>query len=569
MPRTITPHTNLESLRKEAKRLRNAIAAGDPKAIARFHIPGHSTAPSLRDVQHALAHEYGFASWAALKQEVDDRVRTHQQRVRLFLEKSVHRYGVDPGSRKWGDYERDGPARGALAARLLAANPEIARENIHTAVVAHDVDAVRAFLAKNTHLASDRHTFDGWTPLQRLAYARLPNDALTKNAISIATLLLDAGADPNATWPGHNSFTALTGVIGAGEFGQSPHPLAEAMARLLIARGADPLNGQALYNTSLAADDTFWLDLLWGESGRLGRTAKWGEPTAGLIGLPLDYLLGNAVARHHPKRTAWLLAHGADARAVNAYSKIPVIKHAAVAGQQEMVDLLVRHGAAAPVLSEEELFVSAAMRGDLSALRNMARAHPEYLRAPDAMIAAIHAERPEVAELLLDLGMSADVAGEQDYRALHYAADSGAVDIARLLIARGAEVDPLETRYGGSPLTHAVYNRRPEIIALLAPLSRNFRGLCFAGALDRVRELLVEEPARANREDRPGEPALFCLPDDEDCAMQLAELLLSCGADPTFRNPLGQTPAEAARRRGMDDVADFLSTTLSNKKSKK
>lgn len=38
----------------------------------------------------------------------------------------------------------------------------------------------------------------------------------------------------------------------------------------------------------------------------------------------------------------------------------------------------------------------------------------------------------------------------------------------------------------------------------------------------------------------------------------MAELLLAFGADPSFRNPLGQTPAEAARRRGLDDVAALL-----------
>jgi ankyrin repeat protein len=97
------------------------------------------------------------------------------------------------------------------------------------------------------------------------------------------------------------------------------------------------------------------------------------------------------------------------------------------------------------------------------------------------------------------------------------------------------------------------------MVALLAPHSRNFRALCFAGAIERVREMLVEDPSRANSEDRPGEPPLFCMPDDEERALELAELLLSCGADPTRRNPLGQTPAQAARRRGLEDVADLLS----------
>jgi hypothetical protein len=71
-------------------------------------------------------------------------------------------------------------------------------------------------------------------------------------------------------------------------------------------------------------------------------------------------------------------------------------------------------------------------------------------------------------------------------------------------------------------------------------------------------ELLAEKPDRANREDRPGEPSLFCLPSDDDRAVLVAELLLSCRADPTLCNPLGQTPADAARRRGLDEAAEIL-----------
>ena len=116
---------------------------------------------------------------------------------------------------------------------------------------------MRTLLRKNPALVHDRHVLDGWTPLLRLAYARLPIEAATANALAIATLLLDAGADPNAAWSdGINGFTVLVGVIGGGESGQAAHPLAEACVRLLIARGADPFAPQALYNTSLGPDST-------------------------------------------------------------------------------------------------------------------------------------------------------------------------------------------------------------------------------------------------------------------------------------------------------------------------
>ena len=126
MPRSLSPASNLDVLRGEAKRWRKAINAGDLEAVSRFRcaVPDQTGIPKLRQVQHALAREYGFSSWAALKQEIEDRARTSEERVRLFLEKSVNRYGTSPFTQKWGGYEKDGPSRGALAARLLARHPD-------------------------------------------------------------------------------------------------------------------------------------------------------------------------------------------------------------------------------------------------------------------------------------------------------------------------------------------------------------------------------------------------------------------------------------------------------------
>jgi uncharacterized protein len=564
MPRSLSPFSSLEVLRGEAKRWLKAIAAGDSAALSRFRrvFPEHSGVPKLREVQQALAREYGVSSWAALKHEIEDRARSFADRVHLLLEKSVNRYSTDPATQKWGDYERDGSERGVIAARLLERHPEIVRDSIHTAVATHDVDAVRTFLRKNPSAVHDRSVFDGWTPLVRLAYARLPIEAVSSNALAIATLLLDAGADPNAGWSdGGNAFTVLVGVIGGGEGEQAAHPLAEAFARLLIARGADPFAPQALYNTSIGPDSTFWLDLLWSESKRRGETHKWTGPSPKELGgekIPnaLGYLLGNAVP-HHIQRTRWLLEHGADARGINFYSREPVIKHAVLAGREDLAELLIRHGANQPQLTEEEGFLAAAVAGNFARMRELALKHPEFLQNHEPMFAVIRLHRTDIAEALLALGMSADVGDDKNFRALHYTTHCAAAEIAQLLIARGAEVDPFELRYGGTPLTHAVYHRS-DMVRLLAPHSRNFRGLCFAGALDRLRQLLAEEPDLANREDRPGEPALFCLPDEEEKAVEISELLLSFGADPTFRNPLGQTPAEVARRRGLDDAAALL-----------
>jgi ankyrin repeat protein len=530
-------------------------------AVQRFRdvYPGDAP-PKLREVQHALSHEFGFASWAILKQEVEDRVRSHAQRVELFLEKGVHRYGTDPRTGKWGAYERDGAARGALAARLLAKHPEIARENIHTAVLAHDIETVREFLTKDPSLANDMHPFDGWRPLARLCYARLPLPAAEANALPIATMLLDAGASAqSAGAEDMKGFTNLTGAIGGGEAGQSAHPQAESMVRLLIMRGADPLDGQAMYDTSLGEDDTFWLDLMWTECEKRGddTAARWHIASPGVIGPPLEYLLGNAVP-NHPRRVAWLLEHGADANTNNFYSKEPVIRHASVAGRQDIVDLLVRHGAQAPQLSEPERFLAAASQGNIEGLKSMAQAHPALLKMHAAMFAAIKSHRLNVAEALLDLGMSPDVGDEKDFRALHQTTHAGAIEIARLLIARGAQIDAIERRYNSTALGHAMYQGRTDMVALLAPLSRDIASLCWSGSMDRLRELLREDPSLANKPGRWGEPPLFCLPDEDEMAVEIVEILLTHGADRMARNKEGLTPQEAALKRGFEDTAAIL-----------
>lgn len=550
----LTPKASLDSLRKQAKRWKRQIDQGDPDAIARF---GAGKTSSLRQVQQALARDYGFKSWADLKQELEDRARSRADILELFLAKGVNRYGSDPRHGRWGGYEPDSPQRGSLAARLLARHPDLAKDSIDAAVLAHDLEAVRSFLERSPSLANQRSDFDGWPPLARLAYARLPLNAGAGDPLAIAGLVLAAGADPRAPLPGALSgFTALAGVIGGGEGAQSSHPEALALARLLVDHGADPLDGQALYNTSLGEDDITWLERLWSWSEEKGETARWREPAPQLIGLPLDYLLGNATPKH-PRRMAWLLAHGANPAARNPYSMQPVIKHAQLGGGGEALDLLVAHGARPVVLSEAEELVAAAIRGERKAVQMRAAANPALLNDPSALFAAAHSNDFAMTGLLLDLGMSPDLAGRHNLRALHLAADAEAVEMARVLIERGAEIDPIETQYNSTPLGHAHFHGREGMIGLLAPLSHDIRGLCFCAALVRLTELLTIEPDLAKAPSRGSAP-LFALPADDAKAMEVAELLLSFGADPAVRDAEGLTPGQAAFRRGLEETAALL-----------
>jgi uncharacterized protein len=288
--------------------------------------------PGLRDVQLALAREFGFRGWTALRQALDDLAlqrRSYAERVDLILRSATWQ----------GDR--------ITAARILARWPEISAANLYTAVSTGNLaEGQRRFAADPTAATRRGGPLDR-EPLLYLAYARLPGGE--SHGLEIARALLDYGADPNARWSDRwlNPFTVLTGVIGKeGEGDQPPHPQATKLAALLIDRGADPYDTQALYNTSITDDDTDWLDFLWAQSERHGRHQAWRTvPKTALIGggVPLsalDYLLGNAASANHLQRAQWLLVVGADPNSLHAYSKRPQREEALIQGYEEMAALL-------------------------------------------------------------------------------------------------------------------------------------------------------------------------------------------------------------------------------------
>jgi hypothetical protein len=78
MPRSISSATSIDNLKKEAKRWLAALRNGDSDARGRFEraYEGGPADPVLRDVQYALAREYGHEGWATLTRAVAARVET-------------------------------------------------------------------------------------------------------------------------------------------------------------------------------------------------------------------------------------------------------------------------------------------------------------------------------------------------------------------------------------------------------------------------------------------------------------------------------------------------------------
>ena len=84
MSRGLPAKPNLEHLKKQAKELLRDFKQSKPDAVGRFRSLAPNTAPAdakLADAQFVVAHDYGFASWAKLKEHVDSFTLTPIQQL--------------------------------------------------------------------------------------------------------------------------------------------------------------------------------------------------------------------------------------------------------------------------------------------------------------------------------------------------------------------------------------------------------------------------------------------------------------------------------------------------------
>src|SRR5258706_7076548 len=151
------------------------------------------------------------------------------------------------------------------AEAILAAHPEVASCDIHTAAILGDDAAVRRFLAQdpaNATATSEPYGGNALVYLGLSKYLRL--DPTRSDAfLRAATALLDAGADPNSGFWTAGKFpefeTALYGAAGVAH--HAP------LTQLLLERGADPNEEETPYHSPETYDNAALQVLV--ESGKL------------------------------------------------------------------------------------------------------------------------------------------------------------------------------------------------------------------------------------------------------------------------------------------------------------
>ena len=141
------------------------------------------------------------------------------------------------------------------AEAILAAYPEVARGNIHTAAILGDDVGVRQFLARDARSATAKGGPHGWDALTHLCfsrYLRLDNTR-SDGFVRAAKALLDAGANANTGWleknhqPEPEWESAIYGAAGIAHHAE--------LTRLLLERGADPNDGETPYHAPETYDN--------------------------------------------------------------------------------------------------------------------------------------------------------------------------------------------------------------------------------------------------------------------------------------------------------------------------
>jgi ankyrin repeat protein len=416
------------------------------------------------------------------------------------------------------------------AEAILAAHPEIASSDIHTAAILGDDAAVRRFLAVDAGNATAKGGPRGWDALTYLCFSKYLRLDRARSAgfVRAATALLDAGASANTGFydeshqpqPGFES--ALYAAAGVAHHAE--------LTRLLLDRGADPNDGEVAYHTP-ETDDNAALKVLV-ESGKLNddslatmllRKADWHDYDG------IKFLLEQGADPNrmsHWKLTALhqalrrdnalenieaLLDHGADPTLENSGDGKSAIVMTVRRGRRDVLDLFERRGIHVELQGIERLLAACA-RNDAAGVRSMAERKPQLVSEVLAEGGKLLAEfagngNTDGVRLLLDLGLDVsalfnegdgywDVA--KDSTALHVAAWRARHPTVKLLVERGARVEVTDGK-GRTPLALAVRacvdsywsdRRSPESVETLLRAGASVSGVAFPSGYAEVDELL-------------------------------------------------------------------------------
>jgi ankyrin repeat protein len=478
--RQLPERPNLDQLKRQAKDLLRDARAKRGDALARFRIlPAFAdntdadlarATLALHDTQSVIAREYGWDSWSALREHVEELTFEFDGALTQFLEAAT-----------------DG--RPDRAERLLTRHPRIARASFHAALLLGDSALVEQQLAAHPALATEHGGPRGWEPLHYVCHTAVGarSEPRESGLVSTARLLIARGADPNLRYPWLHHGVHRPVLWGAVCCVRSL-PLAAA----LLDAGADPSDGVTL-PLAAGAGDVGALDLLlrhgvdvnrpWATDGSapLYAILHWATTGTGARWL-LDYgadpdavFAQNGETPLHVVAANWdaelaeaLVARGARLERRRADGRTPYAV-AELNGNRAVAELLVARGASSD-LSAVDRLVAACSRGDATVAIAMLDGHPglRHQIAPEhysALYRAAERNDTKALEAMLACGFDPNRPDESIGKtALHVAAMEGWPDAVRMLLVHGASVSVRDREFEAQPLVWAAEGaQRPRL----------------------------------------------------------------------------------------------------------
>lgn len=304
-----------------------------------------------------------------------------------------------------------------------------------------DLQTVRSTLVHRPDLANaaGAHPFWGGRPTAVMLAAEW-------GRLDVLRFLLEYGADPDSRQAEYDGWSPLLcGIV-------KNHPDA---VELLIEHGAtlDAFAAAAL-GDEIRLDSILRADP--GAATRIGPNR----------GTPLHFAASAGTA-------SLLLAAGADPAAVDLYGRTP-LRSAAYAGlpRREVARRLL------PATGEMDVFIACAL-GDARAVREWLDREPGLLHAKDTALgpSAARGATPlhmaaalgevDVARLLLNRGADPDALSTDGHAPLHYAAGRGHSAMIELLRERGATLELRDSEHDATPADWARFFGRSEAEAML------------------------------------------------------------------------------------------------------
>lgn len=459
--RTLPARADLEQQKKLAKELLSAYRRGDSEAQARVRaeLPD-KTRIVLADTQFVLAREYGFTSWAALREKID--------------QLSVER--LSPEER----FKRAVHARDADEMKKLLPVRMKLRDVVNAPVFGFDSPAIVAVSGAGDVELVDTLLELGADPNRRSDWWAGGFHALYGANDEVAQRLLEAGAVPDACAAAHlDRVDLLEQMLDAdparvherGGDGQTPLHFARSprVADLLIERGAD-VDARDLDHRSTPAQ---WMlgEVENGERSRL-EVAKYLIDRGASVDIFLAAVLGlTSMARAMLERDPSLLTlrtgQGEYAeKPPSSYhiylwtigSNLTPLQAASKFGQRETLDAMRTFATPAQHL------LLACHDGDRDEAVAIVRAHSgivQGLTGNDrrALTDEAWAANAPAVELMLELGFDpavTSVTGPTAGTALHCAAWEGSVSCVAAILrhpAGRALIDVRDRNYQGTPLS--------------------------------------------------------------------------------------------------------------------